>query len=326
MEVSDGLELYATMRRIRTFEETAVSFAQDGLVPGFTHTCIGQEAVAAGISAALEERDRVGTTHRGHGHILARGADPFAMLAEILGKEAGCLRGMGGELHIVDPARNIIGANGIVGAGIPIATGAALADQLAGSDAVTVAYFGEGAANEGVFGESLNLASAWSLPVVFVCENNRYSEFTPSADVCAGRVADRAAGYAVAGTVVDGQDARAVRAAAQQVVARVRSGAGPALIEAETYRFQGHFYGEEALLGGRRYRDPEEVRRWMAERDPLALERERLLSEGAATEEMLAAIDVAAREEMAAAAERAKQAPPPPDDQALAFVFAGAQA
>lgn len=311
---------YETMRLIRTFEETALSLAQDGLVPGFTHSCIGQEAVAAGVCGALHVDDRVASNHRGHGHLLAKGADPARMLAEMLGKQAGYQRGMGGELHIMDAAIGIIGANGIVGAGIPIGTGAALADQLAGNERVTAVFFGEGACAEGVFAEALNMAAVWSLPVVFVCENNLYGEFTRSADVLAGRVHDRARGYGVPGVLVDGQDVIAVGDAAKTAVMRARSGMGPTLIEAETYRWGGHFYGEEALLGSHRYRERDEVRRWMRERDPLVLERARLGT--TVSDDRLAAIDERIAAELAAARAFAVDAALPPPDQALEFVFA----
>jgi pyruvate dehydrogenase E1 component alpha subunit len=319
--VPSELRAYAMMRQIRAFEETAVDFAREGLVPGFTHTCIGQEAVAAGVCLALRDDDRVGSNHRGHGHVLARGADPKAMFSEMLGKASGCLKGMGGELHILDASRNIIGANGIVGAGIPIAVGAALADQLAGDDRVTVVFFGEGASNEGVFAEAMNLAAAWRLPVVFVCENNRYSEFTPSADVCAGQIADRASGYGMPGSCIDGQDVAIVTGAAEAAVDLARGGGGPSLIEAATYRFQGHFYGEEALLGKLRYRAPEEVVEWRETRDPVVNERARLIKSGAAAAETLDALDASIEDLLGEAADFARAAQMPDPEQALEYVF-----
>ena len=244
------------------------------------------------------------------------------MLAEILGRVDGYLRGMGGELHIMDASLAILGANGIVGAGIPIGTGAALADQLAGNDRVTVVYFGEGATSEGVFAESLNLASIWRLPVVFVCENNRYAEFTPADETVGGTVAGRADGYAIPSVVVDGQDVLAVRAASHDAVDRARAGEGATLVEAHTYRWGGHFHGEEALLGSHRYRDQEEVERWISERDPLAIERRRLLDGELADVAGLDAIDAEAAAEMQSAREFAVDSPFPDPEQALDFVFA----
>lgn len=321
--MSDGeRHMYATMRRIRCFEERAISLARDGLVPGFTHACIGQEAVSAGVSAALAAGDRIASNHRGHGHVLAKGGDPCRMLAEILGRADGYLRGMGGELHIMDASLAILGANGIVGAGIPIGTGAALADQLAGNGRVTVVYFGEGATGEGVFAESLNLAAIWHLPVVFVCENNLYAEFTPAADTVAGTVAARGEGFGIPGVVVDGQDAAAVRSVAGTAVAAARRGDGPTLIEAHTYRWEGHFYGEEALLGTHRYRDAEEVAKWRAERDPLVIERRRLVSEESIDPVRLDEIDREAEAEMDRALQFALESPLPSPEQALEFVFA----
>jgi pyruvate dehydrogenase E1 component alpha subunit len=315
-------ELYRTMRRIRCFEEQALSLARDGLVPGFTHSCIGQEAVSAGVSAELAATDRVSSNHRGHGHVLAKGGDPRRMLAEILGRVDGYLRGMGGELHIMDSSLAILGANGIVGAGIPIGTGAALADKLAGNGRVTVVYFGEGATSEGVFAESLNLASIWSLPVVFVCENNRYAEFTPADETVGGKVADRAIGFDIPSSVVDGQDVIAVRTAVAEAVAHARAGEGATVVEAHTYRWGGHFHGEEALLGNHRYRDDDEVQSWISERDPLAIERRRLLDGGLAQAAELDEIDGQAAAEMQSAREFAVDSPFPHPDQALEFVFA----
>ena len=316
------IDLYRTMRRIRCFEERAIALARDGLVPGFTHACIGQEAVSAGVSAALAPTDRVASNHRGHGHVLAKGGDPRRMLAEILGRVDGYLRGMGGELHIMDASLAILGANGIVGAGIPIGTGAALADQIADNGRVTVVYFGEGATGEGVFAESLNLAAIWRLPAVFVCENNLYAEFTPAADTVAGTVAAPAHGFEMPSVVVDGQDAVAVHAAAVSAVDSARAGDGPTLIEAHTYRWEGHFYGEEALLGTYRYRDADEVARWRAERDPLQLERRRLVEDELLDPARLDEIDRAAEEEMGLALQFALDSPLPDPDQALEFVFA----
>ncbi len=314
--------MYESIKRIREFEETAISLFQDGIVPGFTHTYIGQEAVAVGVCSALTPGDRVASNHRGHGHIIARGADTSRMLAEILGKKDGYLQGMGGELHIMDASINIIGANGIVGAGIPIAVGAALSDQMQGNDNVTVSFFGDGATSEGYFAEAMNLAAIWRLPIVFVCENNMYGEFTPAAEVCAGVIYKRAEGYGIPGVEVDGQDVVAVRDCALEAVERARSGGGPTLIEAKTYRWYGHFYGEEAMIGSYSYRSNEEIADWKQNRDPVTLTRQRVLDEGIAEEAELARVDQAIAEEMKRASEFAQSSPLPPAEQALDFIFA----
>lgn len=316
------VEMYESIKRIREFEETAISLFQDGIVPGFTHTYIGQEAVAVGVCSTLMPGDRVASNHRGHGHIIARGADTSRMLAEILGKKDGYLQGMGGELHIMDASINIIGANGIVGAGIPIAVGAALSDQMQGNENVTVSFFGDGATSEGYFAEAMNLAAIWQLPIVFVCENNMYGEFTPAAEVCAGVIYKRAEGYGIPGVEVDGQDVVAVRDCALEAVRRARSGGGPTLIEAKTYRWYGHFYGEEAMIGSYSYRSDEEVADWKQNRDPVTLTRQRVLDDGAAEEAELARVDQAIAEEMKQASEFAQSSPLPPAEQALDFIFA----
>jgi pyruvate dehydrogenase E1 component alpha subunit len=321
VEAPPLVQMYESIKRIRAFENKTISLFQDGIVPGFTHAYCGQEAVAVGVCSSLQPGDRVGSNHRGHGHIIARGADTSRMLAEILGKRDGYLQGMGGELHIMDASINIIGANGIVGAGLPIAVGASLSDRLRGNDHVTVAFFGDGATSEGYFSESMNLAAIWKLPVVFVCENNLYGEFTPARDVVSGEIWKRADGYGVPGVRVDGQDVMAVYEVASTAVERARRGEGPTLIEAMTYRWYGHFYGEEALIGSYHYRTDEEVADWKANRDPVELTRRRILEEGVADEAELERIDRAIDEEMDRAAEFAQQSPLPPPEQALDFIF-----
>jgi TPP-dependent pyruvate/acetoin dehydrogenase alpha subunit len=320
--MSELLAMYETIRRIRVFEEQVIELFTGGKVPGFSHSYIGQEAVAAGVCHALDPDDRVASTHRGHGHVLAKGGDPDRMMAEILGKATGYLRGMGGELHIMDASLGILGANGIVGANFPIAAGAALSDQLAGNGRVTVAFCGDGSTAEGTFGEALNIAALWQLPLVVVCENNRYGEWTPVEDAVAGRIVDRGSSYGIPGTEVDGQDVVAVRDVAAAAVARARSGGGPCLIEAHTYRWHGHMYGEEAMLGGRTYRPPEEIEHWRSERDPVVLTRQRVLDEGAAGEQELRDLEERVATTIAAAAEAAEAAEPPPPEQALEHVFA----
>jgi pyruvate dehydrogenase E1 component alpha subunit len=315
------VEMYERIVRIREFEEKVVALFRDGSVPGFTHVCVGQEAVAVGACAALREDDRVSSNHRGHGHLLAKGADSRRMMAEILGKTEGYCRGMGGEMHILDASKGILGANGIVAAGIPIGAGAALADQLAGRDRVTAAFFGDGATSEGYFHEGVNLAAVWRLPLVLICENNLYGEFTAAADVCAGRIVDRAAGYGIPGVVVDGQDVLAVHDAVAAAVERARRGDGPSLIEAMTYRWYGHMYGEEALIGDFTYRSADEVRHWRENRDPVRLTRQRILDEGLADPATLDTIDAAATSEISEAARFALAGTDPRPEQSLEHVY-----
>ncbi len=318
---SPPVTMYEQMRRIRAFEDKTVALFQEGAVPGFTHTYIGQEAVAVGVCSALRRSDRVASNHRGHGHLIAKGADTARMMAEMLGRTDGYCRGMGGEMHIVDPAVGLLGANGIVGAGIPIAVGAALADNLAGNDNVTVVFFGDGATSEGYFAEALNLAAIWQLPVVFVCENNLYGEYSAAADVCAGKLHERGVGHGIPGVEIDGQDVLAVNAVAVEAVDRARAGGGPTLIEAKTYRYHGHNYGEEIIIGSYKYRSDEEIDHWRTHRDPLVLCRRRCLEEGRADAARLDQIDAAIIEEIERAAEFAQQAPLPSPEQAFEFMF-----
>ena len=243
----DGLELFRRMFLIRRFEERASQLRAAGLIPGFLHPCIGQEASAVGVCAALEVGDVLTSTHRGHGHMLARGADPARMYAELFARTEGYTHGKGGSLHMIDVDLGFLGANGIVGAGIPLATGAALQLKRKGQGAVAVSFFGDGATNEGGFHESLNMASLWKLPALYVCENNLYGEFTrQDQHQVIKDVADRAASYGIPGVIVDGNDVLAVRDTAREAVARARAGNGPTLIETKTYRYRGHFEGDMA--------------------------------------------------------------------------------
>jgi acetoin:2,6-dichlorophenolindophenol oxidoreductase subunit alpha len=319
--MSEIVVMYEGLRRIRDFEEEVIALFNSGKVPGFSHSYIGQEATAVGVCHALEPDDRVASNHRGHGHVLAKGADPSRMMAEILGKQTGYLQGMGGELHIMDADIGVLGANGIVGANFPIAAGAALNDKLAGNGRVTVAFLGDGSTAEGTFSEALNIAALWELPVVFVCENNRYGEWTPVEDAVAGRIVDRGTSFGIPGVEVDGQDVVAVHEVAQEAVDRARSGNGSTLIESHTYRWHGHMYGEEAMLGGKTYRPPEEIEHWRNNRDPVVLARQRCIDEGAASEQELAALEERIRLEIATAAKFAQESAVPAPEQALEFVF-----
>ena len=283
--------LYERMLLIRRVEERLRDESAAGALPGAVHLYIGEEAVAAGVCAHLEDRDYVTSTHRGHGHFLAKGGDVKAMMAEIWAKQEGICRGMGGSMHVADLSKGILGANGIVGAGLAIATGAAFGAKLDGDGKVAVCFFGDGAANQGVLMENLNVSTLWGLPLVFVCENNTFSEFTPSREVTAGRIADRARAFSMPTVEVDGNDAVAVWQAAGEAVERARAGGGPSFVEAHTYRIQGHFEAESFVLSGGRYRDEEEIASWAA-KDPITRLAARLVAAGIADEKAVAAVDV----------------------------------
>jgi TPP-dependent pyruvate/acetoin dehydrogenase alpha subunit len=311
-----GRELFAIMALIREFETSVAGLYRDGDIPGFVHTSLGQEAVAAGVCGALEPEDYLATTHRGHGHCLAKGIDVDGMMAELFARADGLCRGKGGSMHVADPSRGVLGANAIVGASLPIAVGAGLSSKLRRQGRVAVAFFGEGAVNQGAFHEAVNLAAIWDLPVLFLCENNVYAEFTDSRRMTrVPSVAARAAGYGVAAATVDGNDVEAVHAAAAEAVARCRAGEGPYLLEAETYRWHGHYEGD-----AQPYKPDEESARWRA-LDPLVRQSQRLLERGEASEQELEAIAADARERVAAAVSRARALPAPDLEEAFAHVF-----
>lgn len=258
------LALYETMLVIRGFEQRASQLYKDGEIPGFLHLCIGQEATAAGACSSLSETDVITSTHRGHGHCLARGLQPLEMFAELMGRDRGTCHGLGGSMHIADPRRGVFGANGIVGAGLPIAVGAGLAAHLRHTGGVVVAFFGDGAQATGAFHESVNLAALWQLPVIFFCENNHYAEFSPSASQHAGTLALRAAGYGMEHVALPGNDVFAVAEAMDTLVASIRQQPRAVVVEADTYRQHGHYEGD-----AQRYRDADEVQLWK-DRDPIA--------------------------------------------------------
>jgi pyruvate dehydrogenase E1 component alpha subunit len=288
-----------------------------GEVPGFVHMYIGQEGVAAGVCANLTDADYITSTHRGHGHTIAKGCDLRAMMAEIYGRETGLCKGRGGSMHVADFSRGMVGANAIVGGGIALATGAGLSAQVRGTDQVAVSFFGDGAANQGVFHESLNLAAIWKLPVVYVCENNGLAESTPTDYATSvADIAVRAASYDIEGVTVDSRDALAVYEAARAAVARARAGEGPTLLEARTYRIRGHFEGDPEL-----YRDDAE-RHQVAELDPLPRLRSQLLSEGVATEAELEAIQAELQAAIDEAVEYAKASPWPDPAEIERYVYA----
>jgi len=259
--------MYRKMRLIRRFEERVIRLVNDNEIAGTTHEYIGEEAIAVGICGALETKDVITSTHRGHGHIIAKGGDVKRMMAELFGRSTGYNRGKGGSMHIADLSLGIYGANGIVAAGAPIAAGAAWASLIRRTGVVAVTFFGDGGANQGVLHETMNLAGIWNLPLLFVCENNHYAVTTLSSYATAGPgIWKRAAGYGFPGHVVDGMKLEEVISAANEAVARARSGSGPSLIECKAYRFQGHFTAEGALR--LTYRGPEEIEEWRA-RDPI---------------------------------------------------------
>jgi pyruvate dehydrogenase E1 component alpha subunit len=271
--------MYGKMLLIRYFEDKVFELFSKGLVAGTTHLCQGQEAVSVGVNSCLDEKDWITCTYRGHGHCLAKGMDPKTIMAEILGKSTGCCKGKGGSMHITDHSKGILGSFAIVGAGIPIAAGAALSSWYNGEKKVAVSFFGDGAANIGAFHEGINLASVMKLPVVFVCENNLYGEYTPlSKSTSVPNIADRASSYSIPGIIVDGNDVLKVYAVAKAAVQRAREGGGPSLIECKTYRHKGHSRTDPG-----KYRPDDEVKEWLS-RDPLILFRDYLMSNNVISE------------------------------------------
>jgi TPP-dependent pyruvate/acetoin dehydrogenase alpha subunit len=302
---------------IRAFEERVLKLVADGSIRGTTHPYVGQEAVAVGACLALSADDWVVSTHRGHGHLLAKGGDPNRLMAELFGKATGYGGGKGGTQHMADFAVGHLGSNGITGGGIAIGTGAALSAQMRQSGQVVVVFFGDGAVNQGIFHESLNLAGLWRLPVVYVCENNLYAMSTPIREACAiEHIADRAAAYAMPGVRVDGMDVQLVAAAVQGAADRARAGHGPTLIECKTYRFLGHSKSDQRV-----YRTREEEALWR-ERDPIALFRAAALEHGWATSADLEATAAAAVAAVDAAVEFARRSPFSPTAAVEEGVFA----
>ena len=302
------LDLHRRMVRIRVFETEAGRLAEQAELPGFLHLYVGQEAVAAGAMSCLRDDDQITSTHRGHGHAVAKGAQFRPMYAELFGRVDGYCSGRGGSMHINDLSIGMLGANGIVGAGIPIAVGAAFASKYKGEDTVAVPFFGDGASNIGAFHEAANLAAVLRLPVVFVCENNGYAEFTPQAGhMLLEDVADRAAAYGMPGEVCDGMDALAVRATVQRAVDRARAGDGPSLVEAKTYRYYDH----QGVKGLRKpYRTQEEIDAWKA-RDAIELIEARAAAAGVVSEEQFERVWAETRADAADAIEFARASPLP---------------
>lgn len=313
---SDLLEMYRTMVLIREAEEALIRLFSQNRMPGFIHSYIGEEATAVGVCAALRSDDYITSTHRGHGHILAKGGDLNLFFAELYGKEAGYCKGKGGSMHVADLDLGILGANGIVGGGIAIAAGAALASKMQGLDRVAVSFMGDGASDIGNFHESLNLASLWDVPVVFVVENNGYADFIAQRDhQKIEKISDRGAAYSMPGLTVDGNDVQAVNAAAADAVARARRGGGPTLIECVTYRWRGHYEGDPQP-----YRTEDEVTAWK-QRDPLLLAERRLRERGLLDNVARDAIHDEVRSRIQRAVDFAEAAPMPQPQSALTDVF-----
>jgi acetoin:2,6-dichlorophenolindophenol oxidoreductase subunit alpha len=305
------------MHLIRQFEEGAEESYTRGLVHGTMHLSIGQEASAVGVCMPLTNEDQIASTHRGHGHCIAKGADVKRMFAEFFGKSTGYCGGRGGSMHIADVTTGNLGANGIVGGGIPIAVGAALTAKRLKTGKVVVSFFGDGANNEGIFHESLNMASIWKLPVVFVCENNKYGMSTAiERSTAVANVADRAAAYSMPGVIVDGNALSDVVEASCAAVARARSGQGPSLIECKTYRHRGHSKSDR-----NRYRTKDEINDWKDNRDPIALYEEQLKEFGLATSDELENLRDDVRREVAAGLEFAKASPSPGREALADFVY-----
>jgi pyruvate dehydrogenase E1 component alpha subunit len=314
-----GLQMYRRMVSIREFEEHANDLYLRALMPGLTHLYEGEEAVAVGICEALRADDYITSTHRGHGHCLAKGAAPDRMFAELLGKEAGYCRGKGGSMHIADPATGNLGANAIVGGSAGIATGAAFAAKQLGNGRICICFFGEGALGQGVLYEVMNIASLWKLPVVYVCENNMYNEYTHFSETTSGEILARPAAFGLPAESVDGQDVRAVHAAAARLVGRARRGEGPSFLLCNTYRYRGHHVGD---INREYYRAKQEEQRWSSERDPINLLRDWMLQQKLADSAQLERIQTEVKAEMNAAVEFAIAAPYPEVQEAQEDVYA----
>jgi pyruvate dehydrogenase E1 component alpha subunit len=314
-----AIRMYRQMVRIRLFEEQVNELYTRALMPGLAHLYIGEEAVAVGICEALNNTDYITSTHRGHGHCLAKGAMPDRMFAELLGKEAGYCRGKGGSMHIADPATGNLGANAIVGGSTGIATGAALTAKRLKTDQVSVCFFGEGALGQGVLYEVMNLATLYKLPVIYVCENNLYTEYTHFTETTAGDILTRGTAFGVQVEGVDGQDVRAVHAAAQRLVSRARRGEGPALLLCNTYRYTGHHVGD---INREYYRSKQEEQEWKTKRDPIKNMGEWLIGQKFADPAALQKIEGQVRDEMKAAVEFAIAAQYPSPEEVDQDVYA----
>jgi TPP-dependent pyruvate/acetoin dehydrogenase alpha subunit len=317
--VEQWTRMYRRMVMIRLFEEQVNELYTRALMPGLAHLYAGEEAVAVGICEALHPDDYITSTHRGHGHCLAKGASPDRMFAELLGKEAGYCRGKGGSMHIADPATGNLGANAIVGGSAGIATGAAFSSKHLGTNQVTVCFFGEGALGQGVLYEVMNLASLWKLPVIYACENNLYNEYTHYSETTAGDLLARGRAFGLQAESVDGQDVRAVHVTAKRLVERARKGEGPAFLLCNTYRYTGHHVGD---INREYYRTKQEEQQWKMERDPIKNLADWLIEQKHADAAVLDRIQTEVRTEMKAAVEFALAAPYPGPEEAEQDVYA----
>lgn len=310
------LWMYTNMVKIRLFESRVAELFAAGKIPGFVHLYVGEEGVATGVCAHLRDDDYITSTHRGHGHLISKGGDLKLMMAELFGKRTGYCKGKGGSMHIADVDLGILGANGIVGGGPPIATGAALAAKYKGTDQVVACFFGDGASNQGTFHEGLNLAAIWKLPVIFVAENNMYGiSFSQTRSMTVPDIADRAAAYDIPGLVVDGNDVLAVYEAAGEAVKRARAGEGPTLVECKTYRYRGHFEGDPTI-----YRSKEEVEMWK-EKDPIPRYQAKLLEMGVLTEAEIKEIEQRTTRMIDEAVQFAEESPWPTPEEILDDVY-----
>ncbi len=314
----DYLRMYRQMVRIRTFEDTANQLYLSAKMPGLTHMYSGEEAVAVGICEALTDSDRITSTHRGHGHCVAKGAEFKAMFCELLGKEEGYCRGKGGSMHIADQSHGNLGANAIVGGSMGIASGSALRAKLQGADDVTVCFFGDGATAQGLLYEVMNMAALWRLPVIYACENNGYSEYTKTAEIAAGSITARAEAFGIEAFQADGQDVLAVNDLATKLVNRCRKGEGPFFVELLTYRYHGHHVGD---INREYYRSKEEEQDWKENRDPIIRFRSWLVTEGIASEDEIEAMNAEVKADAAAAVEYALSARYPDASEVDMHVF-----
>jgi pyruvate dehydrogenase E1 component alpha subunit len=322
MSATDGvtpLDLYRRMLRIRLFEEQVNDLYTSAKMPGLAHLYIGEEAVAVGVCSALRDDDYITSTHRGHGHCLAKGASVDRMFAELLGKEAGYCRGKGGSMHIADQEKGNLGANAIVAGSVGIATGAALSAKKRGTDQVSVCFFGEGALGQGIVYECMNMAALWKLPVIYACENNLYNEYTHYRETTAGDIASRARAFGIPSVEVDGQDVIKVREAAAAAVQRARSGGGPSFLMFMTYRQRGHHVGD---IDRTYYRSKDEERRWADERDPLRALSQVLTSDGTADAAAFDRIEEEVRTEITDGVKFALEAPYPSPAEVTQDVYA----
>jgi len=313
------LHAYQQMAKIRAFEEKVNELYQSAKMPGLAHLYSGQEAVAVGVCETLRRDDYITSTHRGHGHCLAKGASLERMFAELLGKEAGYCKGKGGSMHIADPESGNLGANAIVGGSAGIATGAALSAKMRGSDQVAVCFFGEGALGQGLLYEVMNMASIWKLPVLYVCENNMYSEYTHYNETLAGKVTMRPEAFGIHVESVDGQDVQKVYEIMQRLVERARRGEGPAFLECKTYRYYGHHVGD---ISRTYYRSREEEQEWQSERDPLKLLAQSLISRQLTDQRVLDQIQAEVKAEVETGAAFALNAPFPEQNEVEQDVYA----